>query len=50
MSSRPSSMERGQQNVTLLTLWHASEALGVRPADLLSEHEHSDVNDEDGRP
>jgi transcriptional regulator with XRE-family HTH domain len=31
-----SSMERGQQNVTLLTLWHASEALGVAPADLLA--------------
>lgn len=32
-----SSMERGQQNVTLLTLWAASEALGVKPADLLAE-------------
>ncbi len=32
-----SSMERGQQNVTLLTMWHAAEALGVRPADLLVE-------------
>jgi len=31
-----SSMERGQQNVTLLTLWHASQALGVTPADLLA--------------
>lgn len=36
-----SSMERGQQNVTLLTLWHAAEALGVRPVDLLSEDHHS---------
>lgn len=30
-----SSMERGQQNVTLLTLWHASQALGVTPPALL---------------
>lgn len=28
-------MERGLQNVTLLTLWHVSQAIGVRPADLL---------------
>jgi transcriptional regulator with XRE-family HTH domain len=33
-----SSMERGQQNVTLLTMWHAAEALGIKPADLLAEH------------
>jgi len=32
-----SSMERGQQNVTLLTLWHTAQALGVKPADLLDE-------------
>ena len=32
-----SSMERGQQNVTLLTLWHAAQALGVKPVDLLNE-------------
>jgi len=32
-----SSMERGQQNVTLLTLWHVSQALGVTAADLLAE-------------
>jgi transcriptional regulator with XRE-family HTH domain len=32
-----SSMERGQQNVTLLTMWHASQALGVKPVDLLNE-------------
>lgn len=30
-----SSMERGKQNVTLLTLWHVSQALDVEPADLL---------------
>ena len=32
-----SSMERGQQNVTLLTLWQAAQALGVKPAALLDE-------------
>jgi transcriptional regulator with XRE-family HTH domain len=32
-----SSMERGQQNVTLLTLFHASQALGVKPRQLLDE-------------
>ena len=32
-----SSMERGQQNVTLLTIWHAAQALGVKPVDLLNE-------------
>jgi transcriptional regulator with XRE-family HTH domain len=32
-----SSMERGQQNVTLLTLWHTARALGVKPVDLLNE-------------
>ena len=32
-----SSMERGQQNVTLLTLWHTAQAVGVKPADLLDE-------------
>jgi transcriptional regulator with XRE-family HTH domain len=32
-----SSMERGQQNVTLLTLWQASQALGCRAMDFLDE-------------
>ena len=32
-----SSMERGLQNVTLLTVWHASQAVGVGPAALLAE-------------
>lgn len=32
-----SSMERGQQNVTLLTIFHASQAVGVKPAQLLDE-------------
>ncbi|ARE40956.1 Transcriptional regulator, XRE family [Rhodovulum sp. P5] len=32
-----SSMERGQQNVTIITLWHAALALDVRPHLLLKE-------------
>ena len=32
-----SGIERGKQNATLLTVWHAAEALGVRPADLFAE-------------
>jgi len=32
-----SSMERGQQNVTLLTIWQAAQALNIRPAALLEE-------------
>jgi len=32
-----SSMERGQQNVTLTTLWLAAHALGVKPAALLDD-------------
>ena len=32
-----SSMERGRQNVTLLTLWHAAQAVGVTPAALLDD-------------
>jgi transcriptional regulator with XRE-family HTH domain len=45
-----SSMERGQQNVTLLTLWHAAQALGVKPVDLLDEDfaAGSDVVDPEG--
>jgi transcriptional regulator with XRE-family HTH domain len=35
--SHVSSMERGKQNVTLLTIFHAAEALGIRPADFLNE-------------
>jgi transcriptional regulator with XRE-family HTH domain len=30
-------IERGLQNVTLLTLWHVSVALDVQPADLLRQ-------------
>ena len=36
-----SSMERGQQNITLLTLWEASQALGVKPAALLDDAAHA---------
>ena len=32
-----SSMERGQQNVTLTTVWLAACALGIKPASLLDE-------------
>jgi transcriptional regulator with XRE-family HTH domain len=32
-----SSMERGQQNVTLLTLWQAAQALNCRAKDFLDE-------------
>ena len=32
-----SSMERGQQNVTLLLLHEAAQAIGVKPATLLEE-------------
>ena len=32
-----SSMERGQQNVTLLTMWQAAHALGCRAKDFLDE-------------
>ena len=30
-----SAMERGMQNVTLLTLWHVAQALSANPAELL---------------
>jgi transcriptional regulator with XRE-family HTH domain len=35
--SHASSMERGQQNVTILVIWHVAEALGCKAADLLDE-------------
>ncbi|MFC5422894.1 helix-turn-helix domain-containing protein [Bosea eneae] len=40
-----STMERAQQNVTIVTLWHVSEALGVRAAALLDE---TNVSEEAG--
>ena len=36
-----SSMERGLQNVTIVTLWHVSEALGVHAAALLEQGQKS---------
>lgn len=32
-----SAIERGVQNVTLLSIWEVAQALGVRPAALLAE-------------
>lgn len=32
-----SAMERGQQNVTIVTLWHVAQALNVEPAALLED-------------
>ena len=32
-----SSMERGHQNVTLLTIWQAAQALGRKPGEFLNE-------------
>ena len=37
-----SSMERGQQNVTIITLWHVAEALDVKPAALLDDDREKD--------
>ena len=34
-------MERGQQNVTIITLWHVAEALDVKPAELLDDQRKS---------
>ena len=36
-----SAMERGQQNVTTITLWHVAEALDVKPAELLDDQRKS---------
>lgn len=40
-----SSMERGQQNVTLLTIWQASQALGRNPAEFLDEEVRAVISD-----
>ena len=37
-----SAMERGRQNVTIVTLWHVSMALNVEPAMLLERREPPD--------
>lgn len=39
-----SSMERGQQNVTIITLWHAALALDVKPDLLLKENIEADTS------
>lgn len=39
-----SSMERGQQNVTIITLWHAALALDVEPDLLLKENVEADAS------
>ena len=39
-------IERGEQNVTLLTIWGVCEALDLRPADLFSEDEFPDTEDQ----
>ena len=36
-----SAMERGQQNVTIITLWHVAEALDVKPAEPLDDQRKS---------
>jgi transcriptional regulator with XRE-family HTH domain len=40
-----SSMERGRQNVTLLTIWQAAQALGCRSAEFLNEEAATVVHD-----
>jgi transcriptional regulator with XRE-family HTH domain len=40
-----SSMERGQQNVTLLTIWQAAQALDRKPAEFLDEEVRAVVTD-----
>jgi transcriptional regulator with XRE-family HTH domain len=41
-----SSMERAQQNVTIVTLWHVSQALGVKAALLLDDESATDQEGE----
>jgi transcriptional regulator with XRE-family HTH domain len=45
-----SQIERGGQNVTLLTVHHLAEALGVRPVDLFDESVEADENAIEPRP
>lgn len=45
-----SQIERGGQNVTLLTVHHLSEALGVRPVDLFDESVEADEHAIEPRP
>jgi len=39
-----SSMERGQQNVTILTVWQVAQAVNCRSAELLDEDRAVDGN------
>ncbi|KRD79738.1 helix-turn-helix transcriptional regulator [Lysobacter sp. Root983] len=32
-----SSIERGERNITVWTLWRVAEGLGVKPSDLMAE-------------
>ncbi len=43
-----SAIERGGQNVTLLSLWETAQALGVRPVALLDETTTGSSDDNDG--
>jgi transcriptional regulator with XRE-family HTH domain len=45
-----SAIERGVQNVTLLSIWEVAQALGVRPAALLAEDVvlEDDATDDEG--
>ena len=45
-----SQIERGGQNVTLLTIHYLSEALGVRPVDLFDEGAEADEHAIEPRP
>jgi transcriptional regulator with XRE-family HTH domain len=45
-----SQIERGGQNVTLLTLHHLAEALGVRPIDFFDESAEADEHEIEPRP
>ncbi len=45
-----SQIERGGQNVTLLTIHHLAEALGVRPVDLFDECVQADEQAIEPRP
>lgn len=44
-----SGMERGQQNVTILTLWNTAQALGCRVVDLLDENTASATGTSSGK-
>lgn len=45
-----SAMERGQQNVTIVTLWHMAVALEVKPAALLDDRSKDDCGEKRPRP